>query len=139
MLDTAILRRLLEDERDPIDRHLMLTELAKCFYRRRDVHASALREFDEVCEQHHAEMAVIRAALVTKFGPVPVIDLYRQAAIRCQKARDWDRMRTWADRGLAVYRSHAARPEAVADLHKRLALANWKLAEPTKPSASRPG
>lgn len=54
--------------------------------------------------------------------------MYRQAAIRCQKAREWTRMRSWAERGIAVYGSDAARPEAVANLHKRLAYADAKLA-----------
>lgn len=131
--DTVLLRKLLDDERDPIDRHFMLVELAKCLYKSRDAFASALTEFDAVCEQHHEEMAAIRVALVCKFGSVPVLDLYRQAAIRCQKTRDWERMRTWAERGLDVYGTEPARPEAVADLQKRLALAESKLAEPAKP------
>ncbi|MGH2781026.1 MAG: hypothetical protein ACRDLA_06365 [Thermoleophilaceae bacterium] len=85
---------------------------------------SALDEFDAVCAQHDAEMDRIRPALYDKFGAVPVIDMYRQAAIRCQKAHDWRQMRFWAERGLAVYGSEAARPEAVADLDKRLAYAD---------------
>jgi len=44
--DMVPLRRLLANERDPIDRHFMLAELAKCLYKSRDVFASALDEFD---------------------------------------------------------------------------------------------
>ena len=128
--DVVLLRRLLNHERDPIDRHFMLAELGKCLYRARDAFASALDEFDEVCAQHDAEIDVIRCALVDKFGVVPVIEMYRQAAIRCQKAHDWSRMRFWAQRGLAVYGAEAARPEAVDDLRKRLAYADAKLANP---------
>lgn len=137
--DVVTLRKLLADERDPIDRHFMLAELGKCLYKSRDAFASALDEFDAVCVQHDAEMDVLRPALYEKFGAVPVIELYRQAAIRCQKARDWPRMRFWAERGLAVYGSEAARPEAVADLRKRLAYAEAKL-DPVKAarSADRP-
>jgi predicted Zn-ribbon and HTH transcriptional regulator len=126
--DIVVLRKLLASETDPIDRHFMLAELGTCLYKSRDAFTSALDEFDAVCDQHDAEMTTIRAALFDKFGSVPVIELYRQAAIRCQKAREWTRMRSWSERGLAVYGADAARPEAVADLQKRLAYANAKLA-----------
>jgi predicted Zn-ribbon and HTH transcriptional regulator len=126
--DIIALRRLLAVENDPIDRHFMFGELAKCLYKSRDAFTSALDEFDAVCVQHDAEMHSTRRALCDKFGSVPVIDMYRQATIRCQKARDWRRMRFWAERGLAVYGSEAARPEAVADLQKRLAYADAKIA-----------
>jgi hypothetical protein len=128
--DIVVLRELLVNERDPIDRHFMLSELTKCLYKARDAFASALDEFDDACRQHDAEMDTIRPVLVEKFGCVPVIDLYRQAAIRCQKARDWPGARRWAERGLVVYGSEPARPESVADLEKRLAHAEAKLGEP---------
>jgi hypothetical protein len=64
--------------------------------------------------------------------------MYRQAAIRCQKARDWPMVRTWAERGLAVYGSEAARPEAVVDLQKRLAHANVKMLDATASGSQRP-
>jgi hypothetical protein len=126
--DVVALRKLLESEDDPIDRHFMFAELGKCLYKSRDAFASALDEFDAVCIQHDAEMDRIRPALHEKFGSVPVIEMYRQAAIRCQKARDWRGVRHWAERGLAVYGSGAARPEAAADLHKRLEYADAKIA-----------
>lgn len=131
--DVVVLRKLLASESDPIDRHFMLAELSKCLYKSRDAFASALDEFDAVCVQHDAEMESIRSALFEKFGSIPVIEMYRQAAIRCQKAREWSRMRFWAERGLAVYGSDAARPEAVTDLEKRLAYADAKLAGRTAP------
>ena len=130
--DIVTLRKLLETDHDPIDRHFMLSQLGKGLYKSRDAFASALDEFDAVCETHHAEMATIRDALVRKFGCVPVIEMYRQAAIRCQKAHDWTSTREWAERGLAVYASESGRPEAVADLEKRLAYAEAKLAAPPR-------
>jgi hypothetical protein len=128
--DAVIVRKLLSSERDPIDRHFMFGEPGKCLYKGRDAFASALDEFDEVCEQHDAEMGVIRVTLMAKFGAMPVVDMYRQAAIRCQKARNWEGMRHWTDRGLLVHGTACARVEAVADLQKRLAYAEAKLAAP---------
>jgi len=137
--DIAVLRRLLDAETDPIDRHFMFLDLQKCLYRSRDAFASALEEFDAACHQHDSEMDTIRSALYEKFGCVPVIEMYRQAAIRCQKARDWPTMRSWIERGLSVYGSDAARPEAVADLEKRLAYADSKIAAASRPrAATRP-
>ncbi len=132
---TAIkqLRTMLETEPDPIDRHYMMSELEKRLYRSRDAFSSALDEFDAVCRQHDTEMVAIRPALYEKFGKIPLIDTYRQAAVRCQKARDWVTMRNWAERGINVYGQHAARPEAVEDLHKRLAYATAKIEAADKP------
>jgi predicted Zn-ribbon and HTH transcriptional regulator len=121
------LRSLLLQERDPIDRHFMLSELSQSLYKCRDVLASALDEFDEVCEQHQLEMEDIRPALLEKFGELPLVEMYRQSAIRCQKARDWKRVELWTERGLAFYGTQAARPESVDDLAKRLAHAHTKI------------
>lgn len=60
-------------------------ELETRLYNSREAFASALAEYDEVCEQHHGEIKVIRAALFEKFGRIPVLDTYRQATIRAQK------------------------------------------------------
>jgi rubrerythrin len=67
-----------------------------------------------------------------------VIEMYRQTAVRCQKAKDWQGMREWAQRGMSVYGEHAARPEAVEDLKKRLAYANGKIEAAGRPKATRP-
>jgi hypothetical protein len=121
------LQRLLADEREPIDRHYMFCELESRLYHGREARPSALEDFDAACEQHHGEMSVLRPALVSKFGVVPVIELYRQAAIRCQKAKRWEAAREWAQRGLDIYGEQAARPEVVEDLHKRFAHATAKI------------
>jgi hypothetical protein len=135
--DIVALRKLLAAENDPIDRHFMLAELGKCLYKSRDAFSSALEEFDAVCVQHDAEMDRIRPALYDKFGCVPIIEMYRQAAIRCQKAHDWHQMRFWAGRGLAIYGSDAGRLEAVADLDKRIAYAEAKIAAANAPRPAR--
>ena len=122
------LRKLLEDDPDPIGRHFMFIQLEKDLYSCRDLWPTALNEYDDVAEQHHAEMKVnIRAALFDKFGEVPLIDTYRQGAVREQKARDWEASLRWAERGLEVYGDDAARPEAVEDLKKRVEKARSKL------------
>lgn len=105
----------------------MFCELTKRLYKLRARSASALDDFDAACREHDSEMATIRAALINKFGKVPVIDMYRQAVIRCQKAKDWRMMREWAERGIAVYGGEGARPEVEEDLRLRLALAFAKL------------
>jgi hypothetical protein len=132
------LRRLLETDPDPIDRHYMMCELERRLYRSRDAFASALDEFDALCRQHDGEMDTIRVALMQKFGRVPVIDTYRQATIRCQKAKDWSAAKTWAERGISIYGVDASRSDARQDLEKRLAYALAKLEVANKPRAPRP-
>jgi hypothetical protein len=137
---TAIeqLRRLLEAERDPIDRHYVLCELEHRLYKNRMVFASALDEFDAVCAQHDQEMVTIRPALLDKFDVIPVIEMYRQAVIRCQKAKLWQAARRWAERGIAIYGDCAARQEAVEDLHKRIAYATAKMEASQQPRTRKP-
>lgn len=132
---TAIkqLRTKLDTDPDPIDRHYMMSELEKRLYKSRDAFSSALDEFDSVCRQHDSEMVSIRLALLEKFGRIPILETYRQAAIRCQKSKDWESVRDWAERGIKVYGEHAARPEVVEDLHKRLGYAVAKLEAADKP------
>lgn len=132
------LKRLLESDPDPIDRHYMMNELEERLYKSRDAFESALDEFDAVCRQHDSEMDAIRPALLEKFGKIPVLETYRQAAIRCQKSRDWTAMRKWAERGLSIYGEGAARPEAVEDLDKRFAYATAKLEAANKANSARP-
>ena len=128
------LRRLLEHDPDPIDRHFMFCELEDRLYRSRDVFASALTEYDDTCVRHDAEMDGIRDALLTKFGKVPILETYRQMAIRQQKAKDWQQAIWWAERGLSLYGDQAARRESVDDLRSRLTAYRAKLTGPTKPA-----
>ena len=115
------LRNLLQHDPDPIDRHYMFCELERRLYRSRDAFGSALQEYDEACQLHDAEMDGIRDALFAKFDKVPLLETYTQMAIRQQKAKNWAEALRWANRGLELYGSHAARPEAVDDLRKRAA------------------
>lgn len=132
------LRKLLKDEKEPIDRHFMFCELTQRLYRARGASAAALQAFDDACEDYHREMSTIRQALLDKFGCIPLIDMYRQAAIRYQRTKDWDRVREWAERGLAVYGNDVVRPEFVEDLHKRVAYAEAKIQAAANPRPRKP-
>jgi hypothetical protein len=121
------LRILLRDDPDPIDRHYLYCELEQRLYRARDAFTSALAEYDDACGQHDAEMDSMRDTLVAKFGVVPVLTTYTQAAIRHQKAKDWAEARRWAVRGVELYGQRPARPEVVADLVKRIAVYEARL------------
>jgi hypothetical protein len=115
----AKLRELLATDPDPIDRHFQFAELEARLYRSRDLYESALDEYDETCARHDAEMETICAAFMAKWGKIPLLDTYRQMAIRQQKRKDWQACKWWAERGLALYGQRAAREEAVEDLIKR--------------------
>lgn len=129
------LRQLLQHDPDPIDRHFMYCELEERLYRSRDAFSSALAEYDETCVRHDAEMNGIREALLVKFGKVPLLETYRQMAIRQQKAKKWPDAIWWAERGLALYAQNAARPEAVDDLERRLAAYRAKLSTVDRPGS----
>lgn len=115
----ARLRQMLTEEKDPIDRHFMFHELEAALYGSRNAVPTALTEFDDTCRAHDSEMEVLRAAFLVKWGRVPWIQTYRQMCIRHQKAGDYAEALRWAERGLAIYGSDAARPEAIDDLRKR--------------------
>src|SRR4030095_14357628 len=114
-----LLRQLLERETDAIDRHFMHAHLQSLLYRSRDVFASALEEYDQACHQHDAEMDSIRVAFMAKWGGVPVLELYQQMAIRQQKTKNFEQALWWAERGIAIYGTDCARPDALDDLQKR--------------------
>ena len=133
-----MLRQLLEHETDAIDRHFMHAHLQTLLYRSRDVFASALDEYDQACQQHDAEMDGIRAAFIAKWGQVPVLELYRQMAIRQQKAKHLEQALWWAERGIAIYGTDCARPEAVEDLQKRAEYFRGKLSPEPRPSHPTP-
>ncbi|WP_091369170.1 HIRAN domain-containing protein [Actinokineospora alba] len=115
----AALRVLLAAERDPIDRHFQFAELEARLYRCRELYDTALDEFDDACRQHDAEMETICQSFMAKWNKVPLLETYRQMAIRQQKNKDWDTCLWWAERGLELYGNDAAREDAVEDLLKR--------------------
>jgi HIRAN domain len=134
----TMVRQLLAREVDPIDRHFMYAHLEARLYRSRDAFTSALDEYDQACCQHDAEMDGIRSVMVAKWGQVPVLETYRQMAIRQQKAKAVERALWWAERGIALYGADAARPDAVDDLKKRAEACRRKLEPKPQPSDSEP-
>jgi hypothetical protein len=132
----ARLRGLLATERDPLDRHFQFAELERRLYHARELYDTALDEFDLACEQHDGEMDDIRLVFIEKWGQVPRIEMYRQIAIRKAKAKEWDSVLRWSERGIAIYGSEAAREEAVEDLIKRRNQALSRLSPAPKPNQS---
>jgi hypothetical protein len=120
-------REFLEVENRPIDRHFAFSQLEESLYKCRSLISGALEDFEAICEQHHGEMNVIRPALITSFGGIPMLPLYRQMAIMKAKAKDYDAAIRWCVRGLDIYANDALREEDVQDLKQRLA----KLREPS--------
>jgi hypothetical protein len=121
------LRRLVASETDPISRHYAFALFEDTLYKCRLAFTDALEEYDRVCRQHDSEMTIIQPTLVAKFGVVPLLDTYRQAAIRYQKAKDMREALWWAERGIALYGDIPAKPEMLFDLNKRAAAYRAKL------------
>ncbi|HYV32007.1 MAG TPA: hypothetical protein VEO53_13000 [Candidatus Binatia bacterium] len=59
---------------------------------------------------------------------MPLLETYRQMAIREQKAKHYEQALWWAERGITIYSDDCARPEAVEDLRQRAATYKAKLA-----------
>lgn len=95
----AMLRELLATVPDPIDRHFQFCELEARLYRSRELYESALAEYDQACALHDVEMQQICAAFMAKWGKIPLLDTYRQMAVRQQKKKDWRACQWWAERG----------------------------------------
>ncbi|RYP81226.1 hypothetical protein EKO23_23860 [Nocardioides guangzhouensis] len=133
-----MLRGLLESDPDPIDRHFQFSELESRLYKARDRDPRALDEFDDVCRRHDAEMEVICEAFIAKWDKIPLLETYKQMAIRQQKAHNWEQVVWWAQRGIDLYGDRAARPEAVDDLAKRKARAETKIEAARQPAKTKP-
>ena len=131
-----VLRRLLNDQTDPLTRHFIYEHLEARLYRSRDTFASALDEYDRACQQHDAEMDDIRQACISQWNFVPNLTTYRQMAIRQQKARNFEQALWWAERGIALYGDKARWPEHVEDLRHRAATYRSKLGQAAPPVLS---
>lgn len=134
----AALRQLLTRSTAPMERHFQYSQLEALLYRGRKAFASALDEYDETCLRHDGEMESIRQAFMAKWGHVPVLDTYRQMAIRQQKAENFTQALWWAERGIILYGNDAARPEAVDDLRQRAATYATKITAISSPHELKP-
>lgn len=123
----ARLHQLLDQETDAISRHFLFADLESTLYKLRDTSPSALNDYDAACRLHDGEMDEIVPALVAKFGAVPLLDTYRQAAIRHQKAKDFEKALWWTERGITFYGDRPAKPEMPQDLQRRAAKYRSKL------------
>lgn len=130
------LRRLMETEQEPISRHFVMSMLEDDLYSTRELAPGVLVEYDGICRQHDVEMTEIRPALYAKFGCVPLLDTYRQMAIRHQKAGDYEQALWWAQRGLDLYGDQAARADWIEDLQSR-AGRYWNKVHPSNATATR--
>jgi hypothetical protein len=134
----VILRDLLLTDPDPIDRHFQFAELERRLYRSRDLLPGALDEYDRTCQAHDNEMETICEAFRRKWAKIPLLETYRQMAIRQQKHGNWRSCLWWVERGLYLYGNDAAREDAVEDLVKRRNRALSKLETPSTPESQRP-
>ena len=98
----SFLGEVLRTETEPVSRHFAYAQLEQLLYGARDDFPSALQEYDRTCEAHHADLATIRPALIKALGGLPLLETYKQAAIRHQKAREWPAALRWAELGIAA-------------------------------------
>lgn len=114
------LRELLRLESDPISRHYIFRALEADLYSMRDLHPGMLDEYDEVTLAHDQEMSVTRHALLQKFGHLPLLETYKQAAIRHTKAGRPAEALRWARRGVELYGADAHDQAWVGELRERV-------------------
>ncbi len=122
-----VLKKLINASTSPIERHFIYHHLEEALYRCRDAFPSALDEFDMCCRLHDQEIDSIRNAFMAKWERIPRLPLYAQMCIRQAKKRDYAQALRWAERGLAVYGTNAARIEWIEDLTNRAASYRAKL------------
>jgi hypothetical protein len=97
-------------------------------YKSRSAFSSALDDYDQACRDHYHEIDQICDQFIAAWGRIPDIAMYRQMAIRQQKAKNYAKALRWAARGISIYGQHAANPEAVQDLQQCAVAYKAKLA-----------
>lgn len=136
------LRAELEQNAEAISRHFLMAELEQMLYTYRDDLPAALDEYDQLTEQHHAELeGAMRQALIAKWGKLPLLQTYRQAGIRHSKGGNLAATVEWCERGIAMYGDDAFSQDWVVDLEKRSAQAQARMDKKSgrgsKPSPSQ--
>ena len=135
----AQLREELATNSEPISRHFIMAELEQLLYTYKDALPHALDEYDQIAEQHHSELqSSIREALIAKWGKLPLLQTYRQAAIRQSKAGNLTGTIEWSERGIAIYGDDAHSQGWVLDLEKRSAQAQTRLDKRSAKASRQP-
>ncbi len=122
------LREFLMTETDSLERHFAFNNLEESLYKVRDRAATLLSEYRDACEQHHSEIDVIRAALITKFGGLPFIPMYKQMPILLTKQQEWPLTIEWCERGIQVYGQDCLERQWPEDLAKWMAKLRTRMA-----------
>jgi hypothetical protein len=122
------LRKVLENNQEPISRHFAFSELEELLYQYKEVFPGALDEYDLVATMHQQEISTsIRAAMIAKWGKLPNLVVHRQSAIRHTKAKNFAKAMEWAENGLRDYGTDAFREEWTLDLQKRVVTLRAKI------------
>lgn len=122
------LRKVLENNQEPISRHFAFSELEELLYQYKEVFPGALDEYDLVATKHQQEISTsIRAAMIAKWGKLPNLVVHRQSAIRHTKAKNFAKALEWAENGLRDYGTDAFREEWTLDLQKRVVTLRAKI------------
>jgi hypothetical protein len=122
------LRKVLENNQEPISRHFAFSELEELLYQYKEVFPGALDEYDLVATMHQQEISTsIRAAMIAKWGKLPNLVVHRQSAIRNTKAKNFAKALEWAENGLRDYGTDAFREEWTLDLQKRVVTLRAKI------------
>ena len=115
------LRDVLKENTEPISRHFAYIWLEDILYHYKDVFPDALIQYDEVCDEHAAELqGPIRSAMIEKWGKLANLQVHRQCAIRHSKAKNLVKALAWAELGLETYGQDAFKEDWVLDLKKRV-------------------
>lgn len=124
------LRKILEENVEPLSRHFAFIWLEDILYHYKDVFPDALVQYDEVCDKHALELQTsIRAAMISKWGKLANLQVHRQSSIRHAKAKDLTKALAWAELGLKAYGEDAFKEEWILDLKKRVATLTARIAK----------
>jgi len=114
------LKKILTSNNEPISRHFVYTSLEEIYYKYKDVLPDAATHYEEVSESHHFEISgSIKEAMILKWGKLPNLVVYKQAAIKNSKEKNFAKALEWVNRGLVVYGDVAFKEETILDLKKR--------------------
>lgn len=127
------LKEVLEKNLEPISRHFAFSQLEEIYYQYKEVFPDALKQYDEIAEQHNKELETsIRSAMINKWGKLPNLVVYKKSAIRHSKYKEFDKALAWAEKGLEVYGADAFKEEWTLDLQKRVVTLKARIEKSSK-------